>query len=86
VRNLRQVRHARKARKIRKVRLVILVRQVRQGRQVRLVRQVSKFFQVESREDTSLRGKPSAVVQYNAWKGGGIIAVNYEARAAGVTR
>ena len=43
-------------------------------------------FQVESRENPSLRGKPSAVVQYNAWKGGGIIAVNYEARAAGVTR
>ena len=43
-------------------------------------------FQVESRENPSLRGKPSAVVQYNSWKGGGIIAVNYEARAAGVTR
>ena len=42
---------------------------------------------VESRENPDLlRGKPSAVVQYNAWKGGGIIAVNYEARAAGVTR
>lgn len=27
-----------------------------------------------------------AVVQYNAWKGGGIIAVNYEARGFGVTR
>ena len=27
-----------------------------------------------------------AVVQYNSWQGGGIIAVNYEARAHGVTR
>ena len=44
------------------------------------------FFQVEARENPDLRGKPSAVVQYNAWKGGGIIAVNYEARAQGVTR
>ena len=25
-------------------------------------------------------------MQYNDWKGGGIIAVNYEARAKGVTR
>ena len=31
-------------------------------------------------------GVPSAVVQYNDWKGGGIVAVNYEARAKGVTR
>jgi nucleotidyltransferase/DNA polymerase involved in DNA repair len=45
-----------------------------------------RFVQVEARENQDLRGKPSAVVQYNAWKGGGIIAVNYEARAAGVTR
>uniref|UniRef100_A0A336MV37 DNA polymerase eta n=1 Tax=Culicoides sonorensis TaxID=179676 RepID=A0A336MV37_CULSO len=30
--------------------------------------------------------KPIAVVQYNEWRGGGIIAVNYKARAAGVTR
>ncbi len=44
------------------------------------------YCQVEAREDHSLRGVPSAVVQYNAWKGGGIIAVNYEARKFGVTR
>ncbi len=44
------------------------------------------YCQVEARQDPSLRGKPSAVVQYNTWKGGGIIAVNYEARAFGVTR
>ena len=36
--------------------------------------------QVEAREDVSLQGVPAAVVQYNTWKGGGIIAVNYEAR------
>ena len=44
------------------------------------------YCQVESRLNPELKGKPSAVVQYNAWKGGGIIAVNYEARAFGVTR
>ena len=44
------------------------------------------YCQVESRLDASLVGKPMAVVQYNPWKGGGIIAVNYEARACGVTR
>ena len=44
------------------------------------------YCQVESRENPDLKGKPSAVVQYNAWKGGGIIAVNYEARDFGVTR
>ena len=44
------------------------------------------YCQVESRVDSNLKGKPMAVVQYNAWKGGGIIAVNYEARSHGVTR
>ena len=44
------------------------------------------YCQVESRLNEELRGKPMAVVQYNSWKGGGIIAVNYEARAFGVTR
>ena len=33
-----------------------------------------------------MAGRPAAVVQYNTWKGGGIIAVNYEARAKGVSR
>ena len=42
--------------------------------------------QVESRLDPSLVGVPMAVVQYNSWQGGGIIAVSYEARAHGVTR
>ncbi|KAH9509130.1 hypothetical protein Btru_049132 [Bulinus truncatus] len=44
------------------------------------------YVQVEQRLNPSLKGKPCAVVQYNAWKGGGIIAVGYEARAHGVTR
>ena len=44
------------------------------------------YCQVESRENPELRGKPSAVVQYNNYQGGGIIAVNYEARSFGVTR
>jgi DNA polymerase eta len=33
-----------------------------------------------------LRGLPSAVVQYNEWQGGGLIAVSYEARKCGVKR
>lgn len=44
------------------------------------------YCQVEEKLDPSLAGKPIAVVQYNAWRGGGIIAVNYAARAKGVTR
>ncbi|NWQ75155.1 POLH polymerase, partial [Columbina picui] len=44
------------------------------------------FMQVEQRLDPQLRGRPCAVVQYKEWKGGGIIAVSYEARAFGVTR
>ncbi|KAL3875127.1 hypothetical protein ACJMK2_038059 [Sinanodonta woodiana] len=44
------------------------------------------FVQVEQCLDPSLKGKPCAVVQYKTWKGGGIIAVGYEARACGVTR
>ncbi|XP_045176229.2 DNA polymerase eta-like [Mercenaria mercenaria] len=44
------------------------------------------YVQVEQRLNPSLKGKPCAVVQYNPWKGGGIIAVSYEARNFGVTR
>lgn len=44
------------------------------------------YCQVEEQLEPKLKGKSIAVVQYNAWKGGGIIAVNYAARAAGVTR
>ena len=44
------------------------------------------YVQVVQRKDPSLKGKPCAVVQYKAWKGGGIIAVGYEARKFGVTR
>ncbi|RUS78734.1 hypothetical protein EGW08_013485, partial [Elysia chlorotica] len=44
------------------------------------------YVQVEQRLDPSLKGKPCAVVQYKTWKGGGIIAVGYEARKFGVTR
>lgn len=44
------------------------------------------YVQVEQRRDPSLKGKPCAVVQYKDWKGGGIIAVGYEARAKGVSR
>ncbi|NP_001127801.1 DNA-directed DNA polymerase eta [Nasonia vitripennis] len=44
------------------------------------------FCQVETRLKPEHAGKPLAVVQYNQWKLGGIIAVNYEARDFGVTR
>lgn len=44
------------------------------------------FCQVEEKQQPEYQGKPLAVVQYNAWRGGGIIAVNYAARAKGVTR
>lgn len=41
---------------------------------------------VEQRKNPELRGLPTAVVQYNNWKGGGLIAVSYEARKFGVKR
>ncbi|XP_047471761.1 DNA polymerase eta-like [Penaeus chinensis] len=44
------------------------------------------YVQVEERDNPQIKGVPAAVVQYNSWKGGGIIAVNYEARAFGVKR
>ncbi|CAG7833993.1 unnamed protein product [Allacma fusca] len=56
------------------------------GRVIALVDMDCFYVQVEERDDPSIKGVPAAVVQYKAWKGGGIIAVNYEARAKGVTR
>ncbi|KAK9937235.1 hypothetical protein M0R45_014038 [Rubus argutus] len=44
------------------------------------------YVQVEQRKHPELRGLPTAVVQYNSWKGGGLIAVSYEARKCGVKR
>lgn len=44
------------------------------------------YVQVERRKDHALMNKPCAVVQYNKWKGGAIIALSYEAKAAGVRR
>uniref|UniRef100_T1K7Z9 DNA polymerase eta n=1 Tax=Tetranychus urticae TaxID=32264 RepID=T1K7Z9_TETUR len=44
------------------------------------------YVQVEQRADPQYWGKPCAVAQYNPWRGGGIIAVGYEARAFGVKR
>ncbi|KAI3747256.1 hypothetical protein L6452_09709 [Arctium lappa] len=44
------------------------------------------YVQVEQRKQPHLRGLPTAVVQYNSWKGGGLIAVSYEARKDGVKR
>ncbi|KAI4875787.1 hypothetical protein NFI96_018331 [Prochilodus magdalenae] len=44
------------------------------------------YVQVEQRINPKLKNKPCVVAQYKTWKGGGIIAVSYEARAYGVTR
>lgn len=44
------------------------------------------YAQVEQRKQPELRGLPTAVVQYNEWKGGALIAVSYEARKYGVKR
>uniref|UniRef100_A0A8D3BGB8 DNA polymerase eta n=1 Tax=Scophthalmus maximus TaxID=52904 RepID=A0A8D3BGB8_SCOMX len=44
------------------------------------------YVQVEQRLNPALSGTPCVVAQYKTWKGGGIIAVSYEARAHGVTR
>ena len=41
------------------------------------------YVQVEERDNPTLRGKPCVVVQYKPYRGGGIIAINYEARAKG---
>ncbi|KAM6186351.1 DNA polymerase eta [Rhynchocyon petersi] len=57
-----------------------------QDRVVALVDMDCFFVQVEQRQNPDLRNKPCAVVQYKSWKGGGIIAVSYEARAFGITR
>uniref|UniRef100_A0A1A9WSK9 DNA polymerase eta n=1 Tax=Glossina brevipalpis TaxID=37001 RepID=A0A1A9WSK9_9MUSC len=56
------------------------------GRIILLIDMDCFYCQIEEKLDPSLKGKPLAVVQYNAWRGGGIIAVNYAARAKGVTR
>lgn len=47
---------------------------------------MSSFTLVEQRKRPELKGLPTAVVQYNSWKGGGLIAVSYEARKFGVQR
>ncbi|KAL8143170.1 hypothetical protein V2J09_016202, partial [Rumex salicifolius] len=57
-----------------------------QGRVIAHVDMDCFYVQVEQRKNPELRGLPSAVVQYNSWKGGGLIAVSYEARKFGVKR
>lgn len=44
------------------------------------------YVQVEQRINPELKNKPCVVAQYKTWRGGGIIAVSYEARAHGVSR
>ncbi|XP_030628551.1 DNA polymerase eta-like [Chanos chanos] len=44
------------------------------------------YVQVEQRINPELKNKPCVVAQYKTWKGGGVIAVSYEARAYGVKR
>ncbi|CAL1577475.1 unnamed protein product [Knipowitschia caucasica] len=57
-----------------------------QERVVALVDMDCFYVQVEQRLNPALANKPCVVAQYKTWKGGGIIAVSYEARAHGVTR
>ncbi|EFN80675.1 DNA polymerase eta [Harpegnathos saltator] len=59
---------------------------VNPGRIVVLIDMDCFFCQVETKLQPQYAGKPLAVVQYNQWEMGGIIAVNYEARNFGVTR
>ncbi|KAI4813223.1 hypothetical protein KUCAC02_024566 [Chaenocephalus aceratus] len=44
------------------------------------------YVQVEQRLNPALKNTSCVVAQYKTWKGGGIIAVSYEARAQGVTK
>ena len=53
------------------------------NRVVALVDMDCFYVQVEERDNPSLRGTPCAVVQYKPYRGGGLIAINYEARARG---
>ncbi|KAG8534449.1 hypothetical protein GDO81_019508, partial [Engystomops pustulosus] len=57
-----------------------------QQRVVALVDMDCFYVQVEQRLRPELKNKPVVVAQYKTWRGGGIIAVSYEARAFGVTR
>ncbi|XP_036623385.1 DNA polymerase eta [Trichosurus vulpecula] len=57
-----------------------------QERVIALVDMDCFFVQVEQKQNPHLRNKPCAVVQSKSWKGGGIVAVSYEARAFGVAR
>ncbi|TRY60043.1 hypothetical protein DNTS_010086 [Danionella cerebrum] len=57
-----------------------------QERVVALVDMDCFYVQVEQRRNPALRNKPCVVAQYKTWRGGGIIAVSYEARARGVSR
>jgi hypothetical protein len=44
------------------------------------------LYRSRATEEPALRGQPTAVVQYNGWKGSGLIAISYEARGFGVKR
>ncbi|TNN14924.1 DNA polymerase eta subunit [Schistosoma japonicum] len=44
------------------------------------------YVQVEQREAPETKGKPCIVSQYSEWKGGGALAISYEARALGIKR
>ncbi|TSN48494.1 DNA polymerase eta [Bagarius yarrelli] len=60
--------------------------EVGKERVVALVDMDCFYVQVEQKLNPQLKNKPCVVAQYKTWKGGGIIAVSYEARAHGVTR
>ncbi|XP_068629760.1 DNA polymerase eta [Battus philenor] len=58
----------------------------KENRVVALIDMDCFYCQIEEKYNPELKGKPVAVVQYNPWKGGGVLAVNYIAKAMGVGR
>ncbi|MED6217596.1 hypothetical protein PIB30_019187 [Stylosanthes scabra] len=61
-------------------------RETSDGRVIAHVDMDCFYVQVEQRKQPNLRGLPTAVIQYNSFKGGALIAVSYEARNFGVKR
>ncbi|XP_077554551.1 DNA polymerase eta-like isoform X1 [Haemaphysalis longicornis] len=68
------------------LRAVKAIMAVPRHRAVALVDMDCFYVQVEQKLAPEWNGKPCAVAQYNTFQGGGLIAVNYEARAFGVKR
>ncbi|VDK56721.1 unnamed protein product [Anisakis simplex] len=56
------------------------------GRVIGLIDMDCFYCQVEQRLQPHLWGKPVVVVQYSNFRGGGVLAVSYEARPFGIKR